>query len=305
LLLPLGQAVQLGRGYGAQDAARIYDRAYELSHDMLPLRQRFEILWGLWTVSSSRPGYGFLKARELAQNLLVAAKQGDDDDLLAKAHTAHANGALWLNRLDEVCSHAAVVLATPDRPYNALGGLDPPVVCLAYQSWAQWKLHRTGEALASSHRSLTRARSLDNPDSLCAALGFAAMLERFRGNVSVVARHARELEAISGRYRLATWQGLGRMLGAWVRVRQGDQGGIAVLQACAHGIQQVMPSVAVLFLHALAQAYGFLQRYDEQLLAIDQGLEAAAKVDERYFASMLEDMRHECLAVRESRRLSE
>lgn len=305
LLLSLGQAVQLGRGYGSQDAARIYDRAFELSHERLPLKQRFEILWGLWTVSSSRPGYGFPQARELARELLELATHGADRELLAKAHTANANVALWLDRPAEACRHARAGAEAGDHLQNTMGGLDPAVACLAYQSWAHWKQHRTSDALAASRRSLARARSLDDPDSLCAALGFAAMLERFLGNIQAVADHTRELQSVADLYQLATWQGLGRMLQAWMRVRQGDEGGIAVLQACAQGIQQIMPSVAAIFLHALAEAYGFLHRYDEQSQAIADGLQAAAKVDERFFGSMLERMRRVCPAVREARRLME
>src|SRR3546814_3736960 len=84
---------------------------------------------------------------------------------------------------------------------------------------------------------------------------------------------------------------------AWAQVHGGDESGLAVLRACAQGIQQIMPGVAVMFLHALAEAYGFLGRFDEQLQAIDEGLRTARKVGEGFFKTMLERLRRDCPAA--------
>src|SRR3546814_17821377 len=43
LLLPLGQAILLLRGYGSEDATRVYDRALAPSHEGRTARQRFAI----------------------------------------------------------------------------------------------------------------------------------------------------------------------------------------------------------------------------------------------------------------------
>lgn len=302
LLLLQAQAVQLSRGYGSPEAAGIYDRALQLSHEQLPARQRFEILWGLWTVSSSRPGHGFRQAREQARHLLELAGHSGDRERLAKAHTANANVALWLNQPDEVCRHARAAVEAGEGLRNTLGGLDAVSTCLAYVSWAGWRQGRVSDALEASRRSLARARLLNNPDSLCLALGFAAMLRRFLGDLPALAEHTRELQLLADAHQLATWQGLGRMLTAWAQARRGEEGGIAVLQASAQGIQAIMPSVAAIFLHALAEACGFLGRRDEQLEAIDRGLAAAAKVDERFFGSLLERLHRECSVAVEFRR---
>lgn len=299
LLLSLGQAVQLGKGYGAQDAVQIYDRALELNREGLPLKQRFEVSWGLWTVSSSRPGHGFLKARDLAQELLALAQRSGERKLLVKAHTANANVALWLNQPEDVCLHAEAVVGVLGGDLDeTFDGLDPVVTCLAYRSWAHWRRDRDADALADSHRSLQRARALNNPDSLCLALGFAAMLRRFLGDMQGLAEHTDELEASTAIYQLATWQGVSRMLRGWIRAKQGDASGIAILQACGEGIQHVMPSVAGLFLHALAEGNGFVQRHEEQLQAVEEGIAVCRKVDERFFGSMLERMRDERQAER-------
>ena len=123
------------------------------------------------------------------------------------------------------------------------------------------------------------------------------MLQRFLNNTPAVASQTEEMLALANACQLATWQGLGRMLQAWVSVKAGDDGGVHVLQACANTIQHVMPSVAGIFFHALAEALGLLHRFDEQLQVIEKGVALSRGVDERFFGSMLEHMliaaRHE------------
>lgn len=229
----------------------------------------------------------------MAQSLLDLARDSGDGELLAKAHTANANVALWLNLPDEVCIHAEAALAYRGSSLeNTLDGLDPAATCLAYLSWAHWSQHRVRDALRASQQSLERARSLNDPDSLCLALGFAAMLQRFLGNMQALEEHTRELQTNAEAYQLATWQAVSHMLQGWIQVRQGNAAGIAVLQACAQGAQQIIPSIAGMFLHALAEAYGFLQCYDEQLQIIENGLAACAKADERFFGSQLDNIRN-------------
>lgn len=180
---------------------------------------------------------------------------------------------------------------------DTLEGLDPRITSLAYLSWVYWRQHQTDNALAASHQSLVLAQSLDNPDTMCFALGFAAMLQRFLGDTKTVADYAARIKTIADTYQLALWQGVSGMLLAWTQVYAGDEGGIAVLRACAQGIRQIMPGVAVMFVHALAEAYGFLGRFEDQLQTIDEGLQSAQIVQEGLFKAMLEDLRRKCPAV--------
>src|SRR5690606_17207427 len=158
LLLALGQALLLLRGYGSEDAVEVYDRALALDADTVPIAQRFEILWGQWMVSSSRKGSSFLKSWELTQRLLKLARDSGDADLLAQAYSAAANITLWRNQLDDACRYAQ---AAVDQPAGSCRGtpegLDPRVTSLAHLSWAHWRANRIGQALAASRQSLEMA----------------------------------------------------------------------------------------------------------------------------------------------------
>jgi len=290
LLLALGQAILLLHGYGSPEAAQVYDRALALSHDERPVAVRFEILWGQWMVSSSRAGFAHSWA--LARQLLQLAEAGDDTTLRVQAYSANANIALWRNQIDDACHYALAALELPDSAsQDTLEGLNPHVTSLAYLSWARWHQGRIDEALEASQRALARAAALDSPDSRCYALGFAGMLQRLLGNIESAAAHAREIESIARVHQLVFWQGVGGMLAALGQVHQGDESGLLVLQACVQGVKRAMPSVAGVFLHALAEAYGVLGRHDEQLRAIDEGLQASVVAGEGFFRRMLEDMR--------------
>ena len=208
---------------------------------------------------------------------------------------------LWRNQLDETRRYAHAALRQPDTSRRTLEGLDPRTISMAHLSWAHWRAGHIGEALTASRQSVKMARTHGSPDTLGFALAFAGLLHRFLGNVDIAGRYARELRLHAGRYELALWQGIADMLLAWQRAREGGMDSLPRLRACVRGILRVMPGVAVMFFHTLAEACGLLGRHDEQLRAIEQGLEAARRVHEGFFSSMLEQMRFECLAHRTPR----
>lgn len=296
LLLTLGQALLLLRGYGSDEAAAVYDRAMALDCEQASIRQRFEILWGLWMVSSSRAGSSFTKSWELTEQLLRLARESADPYLVAQAHAAATNISLWTNRLDDACRFAQAAVDQAIGPARDTSeGLDPRVTSLGHLSWALWRLGRNDKALAASRNSLTIARASDNPDTLCFALAFAAMLHRFQGNVPRAMQYIHELQRESSRHAIAIWKGIGDMLLAWKQAYDRNPAGITRLNTSVQAIQKIMPGVAVMFFHALADAYGLLGRRAEQLRTLNKGLKAARQVDEEFFSSLLQEMRRDCL----------
>ncbi|WP_397473141.1 AAA family ATPase [Pusillimonas sp.] len=296
LLLALGQALLLLRGYGSEEAAKVYDQALALDDSTVPIELRFDIFWGQWMVSSSRKGSSFLKSWELTQRLLRLAHESGNANLLAQAYSAAANISVWSNRLEKACHFAKAAMELPGGAFrDASEGLDPHVTSLAHLSWALWRLERIDEALAASNESVKIARTHKNPDTLCFALAFAALLHRFLGNAGSCVQYAHELRREAGLHAMVLWIGVGDMLLAWKQAYDGNPAGLARLNARLRDIQMVMPGVAAMFFHALADAYGLLGRRTQQLRIIDEGLRAAGEVQEGFFSSLLLDMRRECL----------
>lgn len=296
LLLPLGQALLTLRGYGSAEAAAVYERAFALCRDQASGRQHFETLWGRWMVSSSREDCNFSVSAELAAELLRVAQASKDVTLMSYAHAANANIALWRGQLEQACHCAEAALASPSAPHPAaLDGHDPHVASLSHLSWARSRQGRTQEARNASTRSITLAETLDHPDSLCFALVHAALLHCFLRDPSLAADCAEQALAVADRYRLALWKSASSMVLGWVQVFNGDARGIERIKISASGARNVMPGVLVAFLHALAEAYGFIGESRAQLRIIEDALITAGNVGEQLHQADLYRLKGEAL----------
>src|SRR5690606_34915993 len=113
----------------------------------------------------------------------------------------------------------------------------PLVTTLAHLSWAYWRLGRKADAQAVSRQSVELARIQGSPETLCFALAFAAMLQRFLGNTGSAVKHAQEVAKIASVYQLVLWQGFAEMMLAWAQAVQGDDAALGRLKRCAREIK--------------------------------------------------------------------
>lgn len=303
LLLALGQALLALAGYGSAEAAAVYDRAYALCQgEYAPLYDgaaRFDVLWGLWMVSSSREQASFRSSAALITPLLQAAS--DSGDLLRRghAHAAAANLALWQGQFGAALEHAQSAIGLcggQPRPHGHQHGHDPQVAGLAYAAWAHQALGQNAAALEAAAAAAALARQLDHPDSLCFALVHAATVHRMRHDSAQVATLADEILAVAGQYQLALWQVAGTMLRGWCLAYAGQREGLALLEYAAAAVRSVMPGILAAFLHPLAEALGFLHDYPAQLAQLDAALASAEQLDDQLHRASLLQLRAACLA---------
>src|SRR5439155_18745001 len=90
LLLSLGPALQMTRGFGIPEVESTYLRARELrEHLGEPPVELFQALWGLWLFTGAGRG-GFETARPIAEELLaVAERLGDRDRKSTRLNSSH------------------------------------------------------------------------------------------------------------------------------------------------------------------------------------------------------------------------
>ena len=98
LLLTLGPALQMTRGFGAAEVERTYARARELSEELGEPIELFQALWGLWLYTVGRGRYE--KARPFAEELLAVAERLGDRTL---------NVARWYSERYEALSRQEVL----------------------------------------------------------------------------------------------------------------------------------------------------------------------------------------------------
>lgn len=300
LLLPLGQALLTLYGYGSVEATRVYDRAFALCSDQAPNPRRFEALWGLWMVSSSRHDSGFSASAALSDELRHNAEACGSPVLCSAAYSASANIALWRGHLEPACRYAEAAVAQwrtfhSAQPGESMDGHDPRVASLAHLSWARFAQGREEEALEVSQRALELAKTLNDPDSLGFALFFAATLHRFIYDAASTEHYALEASELAERYRMPLWRGTSELLLGWAQAFAGDASGVDRAAAAVAELRTIMPGVVVAFLHALAEAHGFLERNDAQLRVVEEALCIAEQVDEHFHRADLYRLRGECL----------
>lgn len=302
LLLALGQTLLALAGYGSAEAASVYDRAYALCSGEYAAQcdgaRRFDVLWGLWMVSSSRAQASFRTSAALIPDLLQAASASGDWLRRGHAHAAAANLALWQGRFEAALEHAqsAVQLCSGQpRPRDHQHGHDPQVAGLAYAAWAHLALGHETAAREDCAAAIALARALAHPDSLCFALVHAATVHRLRHDAATVATLADEILALAGQYQLALWQVAGTMLRGWCLAYAGQREGLALLEFAADAVRSVMPGILVAFLHPLAEALGLLHDYPAQLAQLDAALASAEQLDDQLHRASLLQLRATCL----------
>ena len=188
LLLSLGPAFQMVKGFGAPEVERTYSRARELCEQVGEPAELFQTLWGLWLHTGAGRG-SFSAARRIAEELVALAERLGDTVLLLEAHHAMAPSTLWTGEPDATRRHCEQGMALYDRDQHRslaflYGGHDPGVCCRMHSSVALWLLGYPTAALERSRSGLALAQDLAHPASIANALPFAGIVYQLVGDVA-------------------------------------------------------------------------------------------------------------------------
>ena len=235
LLLALGPAFQMVKGFGAPEVERTYSRARELCEQVGEPAELFQTLWGLWLHTGAGRG-SFSAARRIAEELVALAERLGDRVLLLEAHHAMAPSTLWTGEPDATRRHCEQGMALYDRDEHRslaflYGGHDPGVCCRMHSSVALWLLGYPTAALERSRSGLALAQDLAHPASIANALPFAGIAYQLVGDVASLRAVADSMIALSTEHGFAQWLAFGRILDGWIQAEQGrGEAGIAQLR---------------------------------------------------------------------------
>lgn len=175
LQIALGAPLQALKSYGSPERGRAYARARELSQQLGDVRETFQTLLFQW--SFDMPQAEHRKALDLAEQLLILARQMDDPAQTAVAHMTRGISLLYLGEFTQAQAHLERALTGYDpqrhHPLAIPIGQDLKVTCKAYLCWVCWLLGYPGQALRLTSETLSLARQLEHPFSLGFALGIA------------------------------------------------------------------------------------------------------------------------------------
>ena len=270
LLVALGPAWIVARGYAAVEVEQTYQRALALCRQLGRPPELARVLQGLWNVQLVRGDLG--GARVLAGELLERARRGRDARLLARAHAAWGETSLHLGQLRVARQHLAHALTLGRRHAPAARRRQDPRVAV-YASWGHWMAGFPDRARTLAREALDQASALGHPHNRAFALGFSSWLAQFCGDAALVAERASEELALCREHGIPYWLSWGVMLDGWVRARQGQAAGLVQMAEGLAAYRATGAEVGVThFLVALAETHGEAGRPESGLPLTDEAL---------------------------------
>ncbi len=282
LLVALGPAWIVGRGYAALEVEQTYQRALTLCRQLGRPPELPRVLQGLWNVELVRGD--LTGARALAGEILERARRSHDARLSTRAHAAWGETCFHLGQLAGARRHLTRALGLARRNADAARRRQDPRVA-AYACWAHWMAGFPDRARTLAQEALAQASALGHPHNRAFALGFTAWLAQFCGEIDLVAERAAEELTLCQEHGIPYWHSWGVMLDGWVRARRGQNA--AGLARMADGLAAYRATGAEVgvahFLVTLAEAHLEAGEREAGLRLVDEALALSGRNGNRYF----------------------
>ncbi len=278
VLLALGPAFQMSKGFGAPDVERTYSRAQRLCEEVGEPIEMYQALWGLWLHTMAGRG-GFAAGRLLAEELVALAERIGDRALRLEAHHAMAPSTLWNGdpEASRIHGEQGMALYDPEQHRSlafAYGGHDPGVCCRMHSGLALWILGYPTASMERCRAGLTLARDLAHVSSIVNALPFAAIVHQLRGDRPALRDICESMTALGSEHGLPQWVAFARICDRWLEVETGGgAGAIADLQQAIADYRAPGNELYVPFYLALAASAQLTHgMYADGLVTIESAL---------------------------------
>lgn len=229
LRLALGPALMATQGWSSTEAETTYRRALELCDQLGEQRERFDVLWGLWLISTGR-GASMHIAHNLVEKLFSTASSLADDALQLQAHHAGWATATWSANFASAREHVREGLRIYDPAKHSgqafmYGGHDPAVCAKGQASISLWLLGYPDQAARSAEDSLALAESLGHVLSIAhALLWHGALCCPMRRDYETTITRGQRLITLGTEQSLPQYLATGTMVRGWALTRLGQVG---------------------------------------------------------------------------------
>ncbi len=263
-------------GYASPDLQHVLERSMALSESLGRKDSVVTSLVALW-------GSRFVQGRtadsyRLANRALALVDAGSE--LSGSVHFAVGGAAVSLGMPAEGLRHLQAVSASAADAFTTFG-TRPSIHGGAFAAHAHWLLGHDDEALACCERTITTAKATDDPYNLVVALGYGAITDQMRGDVSRLRNTVGELRELCDRYDFAYYREWVLVLDGWSR---GDKAGIelarrGIRNLKAEGSFARMPY----WLSLLAELLGACGQPDAARATLDAALAAGKAHDDLWW----------------------
>jgi DNA-binding winged helix-turn-helix (wHTH) protein/predicted ATPase len=301
LCLSAGVPLSAIEGYAATDVGSIYTRARELCRRLGDPPEVSRVIWGLWSFYLLRAELG--TARGIAEELLPLAKRLSDPGLTMRSHVAmeitHIHFGEFVHALDHFDTALSLYDPAQHREDAFLYTMNLGVVMRSFGAFALWFLGKPDQALQRTQESLSLAREISEPHTLCRSFLFAAMLHHLRRDSRSAQQCAEAAIAVSGEHNLVMYHGYATITRAWAMIDQGFEEtsienmreGLAARQAT--GTELMRPHL----LAQIAEVLGKTHQSQEGLRVLEDALAITDRTGERYYEAELYRLKGELLLI--------
>ena len=223
LLVSLGRALMMARGFTDPDLDRTYRRARVLCQQLEESAQLVPALYGISAFHTVRGETAL--ALECASQLFRIAEHVAFDPFLALAHYALGGSLFTRGKLREAQGHfeQSISLSNTEQ-YNPrfFSGQDIKACAAIYASLTLWMLGYPDQARIKGREALSWAYEIAHPFSLAHVLAYDGFLSRFMDTSMVVQRKAQAVQALATEHEIPLWHITGMTLGGWAVSELGE-----------------------------------------------------------------------------------
>jgi class 3 adenylate cyclase/tetratricopeptide (TPR) repeat protein/ABC-type transport system involved in cytochrome c biogenesis ATPase subunit len=298
--LALGPAMAATEGYATPETLRVFSHARDLLGDGGTLTEQMTVLWGVYLAHSMRAEN--IAAREVAHRCLALAAEHEHPGMAALANRfmgqtlwmmgAFVDARSHLERTLELCAANQETITSYRR-----FGADDEVAALSPLSRTLWILGYPEQAAAVAGQALARARSMGLAFTTALALDGEALLGALGADLKRAAVHADEAMAHSIEHSLADYEQRARFIQGALLAQSGDsQHGIELMHSAIAAIECTNSvNRRTLYLGHSAAAHASLGQPEVGLDLLDEAIQTADKIDERFFEAELYRLRGKIL----------
>jgi tetratricopeptide (TPR) repeat protein/ABC-type transport system involved in cytochrome c biogenesis ATPase subunit len=298
--LALGPAMAATEGYATPETLRVFSGARDLMGDRGTLTEQMTVLWGVYLAHSMRGEN--IAARDVSQRCLALAEEHGHPGMSALANRfmgqilwvmgAFVDARFHLERTIELCA-ANQGTITSYRKFGA----DDQVTALSALSRTLLILGYPEQAAAVAGQALARAGSLGLAFTTVLALDGEALLGALGADLKRASAHADEAMALSVEHSFADYEQRARFIqGAMLAQSGNPQRGIEFMHIAIAAIERTNSvNRRTLYLGHSAAAHASLGQPEVGLDLLDEAIQTADKIDERFFEAELHRLRGEIL----------
>ena len=300
LHIALGGPLMAIKGFAAKEVEQANARAREICLLLDATPQLFQVLWGQWAFYFF-VGTKLQTSREVAEQLLSLSENLQDRDLRLEANYALGSNLFHVARFADAVAKFDAGLSYYDRSSHhsqvAIYSYDKGVACLGIAAQSLWYLGFSDRGLNYVREGLRMAHNLSHPFSLALAMNFSGWLYVLRQEVTEALEQAQALIMLSTEHEFPAFVALGKIIWGWAVSQRGNlEVGLTSIREGAEAWVATGSQVARLnHLTLLAEVCQKLQRFEEGLTWLSEGLEIVNRTGESFLEAEIYRLKGELL----------